>query len=259
MAAGYSAIANGGMLRRPRLITQVGSEPTESDSDGQRVISSETSAQLRRMLEGVLEPGGTASAVSVPGYVLAGKTGTAQKVEDGELLRHSLRRLVRRLRPGPEPEAAGCRDGRRAALCSHRRRGGGARIRRDRRVRAPLPGDLAPIEHSSRGPHLESPAMRLEDLLRDSASPPKSRRYERGDLRSRLRQPPCRARHALLLRPRAEPRRARVRRRGGRGGRRRARGRAAAGPGRARGPGRRRARGDGAAGGAPSGATRPRS
>ena len=35
------------------------------------------------MLEGVLEPGGTASAVSVPGYVLAGKTGTAQKVENG--------------------------------------------------------------------------------------------------------------------------------------------------------------------------------
>jgi len=83
MAAGYSAIANGGTLRRPRLITQVGSEPAESDSDGQRVISTETSAQLRRMLEGVLEPGGTASSVSVPGYVLAGKTGTAQKVEDG--------------------------------------------------------------------------------------------------------------------------------------------------------------------------------
>jgi cell division protein FtsI (penicillin-binding protein 3) len=83
MAAGYSAIANGGILRRPRLITQVGNEPAESDSEGQRVISTETSAQLRRMLEGVLEPGGTASAVSVPGYVLAGKTGTAQKVEDG--------------------------------------------------------------------------------------------------------------------------------------------------------------------------------
>jgi cell division protein FtsI (penicillin-binding protein 3) len=31
----------------------------------------------------VLEPGGTASSVSVPGYVLAGKTGTAQKVENG--------------------------------------------------------------------------------------------------------------------------------------------------------------------------------
>jgi cell division protein FtsI (penicillin-binding protein 3) len=83
MAAGYSAIANGGILRRPRLITQVGNERAEGDSEGQRVISIETSAQLRRMLEGVLEPGGTASAVSVPGYVLAGKTGTAQKVEDG--------------------------------------------------------------------------------------------------------------------------------------------------------------------------------
>jgi cell division protein FtsI (penicillin-binding protein 3) len=83
MATGYSAIANGGLLRRPRLITQVGSEPAEGEPEGERVISTETSAQLRRMLEGVLEPGGTASSVSVPGYVLAGKTGTAQKVEDG--------------------------------------------------------------------------------------------------------------------------------------------------------------------------------
>ncbi len=35
------------------------------------------------MLEGVLAPGGTASEVSVPGYTLAGKTGTAEKVVDG--------------------------------------------------------------------------------------------------------------------------------------------------------------------------------
>ena len=35
------------------------------------------------MLEGVLAPGGTASEVSVPGYTLAGKTGTAQKVVNG--------------------------------------------------------------------------------------------------------------------------------------------------------------------------------
>jgi cell division protein FtsI/penicillin-binding protein 2 len=45
------------------------------------VISQRTAGELRTMLEGVLEPGGTASSVSVPGYVLAGKTGTAQKVE----------------------------------------------------------------------------------------------------------------------------------------------------------------------------------
>ena len=53
------------------------------DTDHHRVISTRVAAQLRRMLEGVLEPGGTASSVSVPGYVLAGKTGTAQKVENG--------------------------------------------------------------------------------------------------------------------------------------------------------------------------------
>ena len=35
------------------------------------------------MLEGVLAPGGTAEEVSVPGYTLAGKTGTAQVAEDG--------------------------------------------------------------------------------------------------------------------------------------------------------------------------------
>jgi cell division protein FtsI/penicillin-binding protein 2 len=48
------------------------------------VISAGNAAKLREMLEGVLAPGGTASEVSVPGYTLAGKTGTAQKVVDGE-------------------------------------------------------------------------------------------------------------------------------------------------------------------------------
>jgi cell division protein FtsI (penicillin-binding protein 3) len=83
MAAGYAAIANGGILRRPTLIESIGGQPADQDADPHRVISPRVAAQLRRMLEGVLEPGGTASAVSVPGYVLAGKTGTAQKVENG--------------------------------------------------------------------------------------------------------------------------------------------------------------------------------
>ncbi|HEY6638443.1 MAG TPA: penicillin-binding protein 2 [Solirubrobacterales bacterium] len=83
MAAGYSAIANGGILRRPTLIKSIGGAPADEDADPHRVISPRVAAQLRRMLEGVLEPGGTASQVSVPGYVLAGKTGTAQKVENG--------------------------------------------------------------------------------------------------------------------------------------------------------------------------------
>jgi cell division protein FtsI/penicillin-binding protein 2 len=83
MATAYAAIANGGLLRRPSLIESVGGQPAEHDTAARRVLGARTAEQVRRMLEGVLEPGGTASSVSVPGYVLAGKTGTAQKVEDG--------------------------------------------------------------------------------------------------------------------------------------------------------------------------------
>ena len=82
MVAGYTAIANGGLLRRPQLIEKVGEEPVE-EPKGKRVISADVAADVREMLEGVLAPGGTASEVSVPGYTLAGKTGTAEKAEDG--------------------------------------------------------------------------------------------------------------------------------------------------------------------------------
>ena len=80
MASAYAAIANGGILRPPHIISAVGGR-TLATPRGHRVISTTTSAQLRQMLEGVLAPGGTASEVSIPGYQLAGKTGTASKVD----------------------------------------------------------------------------------------------------------------------------------------------------------------------------------
>lgn len=82
MVAGYAAIANGGMLRPPQLIKRVGEEEIH-EPKGKRVISPEVASELREMLEGVLAAGGTASEVSVPGYTLAGKTGTAQVAENG--------------------------------------------------------------------------------------------------------------------------------------------------------------------------------
>jgi cell division protein FtsI (penicillin-binding protein 3) len=82
MAAAYAAIANGGILRRPQLIERVGGEQV-SEPPGRRVIDPHVAAEVRQMLEGVLAPGGTASEVSVPGYTLAGKTGTAQVAENG--------------------------------------------------------------------------------------------------------------------------------------------------------------------------------
>jgi cell division protein FtsI (penicillin-binding protein 3) len=80
MATLYSAIANGGILRPPHIIAQVNGRPVAAPA-GHRVISTSTATEVREMLKGVLAPGGTASEVSVPGYVLAGKTGTANKID----------------------------------------------------------------------------------------------------------------------------------------------------------------------------------
>lgn len=80
MATAYSAIANGGILRPPHIIGRIGGRPV-SLPVGRRVISGLTASELRDMLKGVLAPGGTASEVSIHGYELAGKTGTASKID----------------------------------------------------------------------------------------------------------------------------------------------------------------------------------
>ncbi|MGB7686601.1 MAG: penicillin-binding protein 2 [Solirubrobacterales bacterium] len=82
MMAGYAAIANGGILKRPQLIERIGDSEIPAPK-GRRVISPAVASQVSEMLEGVLGPGGTASEVSVPGYTLAGKTGTAEVAENG--------------------------------------------------------------------------------------------------------------------------------------------------------------------------------
>ena len=82
MVQGYAAIAHGGVERPPQLVKKIGETPVH-EPKGHRVISEKTAAEVREMLEGVLGPEGTASEVSVPGYTLAGKTGTAQVAENG--------------------------------------------------------------------------------------------------------------------------------------------------------------------------------
>jgi len=86
LATALASIANGGTLMRPYLVERV------VDGYGQvieshgpevvrRVISEETAAIVTRMLEGAVEKGGTGTLAAVPGFKVAGKTGTAQKVD----------------------------------------------------------------------------------------------------------------------------------------------------------------------------------
>ena len=76
MAAAYQAIANGGVARRPHVTRDTPAPP-------HRVIKAATARKVARMLEGVLGAGGTAQEAKIPGYILAGKTGTAEKPVNG--------------------------------------------------------------------------------------------------------------------------------------------------------------------------------
>src|SRR5262245_64067235 len=86
MTTAMSTIANAGKLVTPRIIKSV------TASDGKiisslspvilrQVISSETAKQIGEALRGVVSDQGTAAAAAVPGFTIAGKTGTAQKVD----------------------------------------------------------------------------------------------------------------------------------------------------------------------------------
>jgi cell division protein FtsI (penicillin-binding protein 3)/stage V sporulation protein D (sporulation-specific penicillin-binding protein) len=82
IAMAYAAIANGGLLRVPRIVSSVGGVAVR-EPRARRILSPIVAAELRRMLEGVTAAGGTASEIQIPGYELAGKTGTANKVVHG--------------------------------------------------------------------------------------------------------------------------------------------------------------------------------
>jgi cell division protein FtsI (penicillin-binding protein 3) len=89
MAAVYAAIANDGVYQRPRLVQATvapdGTETPAAASPGRRVMSSGNAAALRQMLEAVVTVrGATGRSAAVPGYRVAGKTGTGLLNKDGK-------------------------------------------------------------------------------------------------------------------------------------------------------------------------------
>jgi cell division protein FtsI (penicillin-binding protein 3) len=89
MAAAVSSVANGGSLIEPRLVRAVlrdGTRTLVPHKVVRRTISPETAAQLTAMMEAVVERG-TAKRAQVPGYTIAGKTGTATKLVNGRYSR----------------------------------------------------------------------------------------------------------------------------------------------------------------------------
>jgi cell division protein FtsI (penicillin-binding protein 3) len=79
MARAYSAIANGGVLVRPHLIDRIDGR-TVGARHGRRVVSRRVSEQMMSMLRGVVLEG-TGTEAAIPGYTVAGKTGTAAKID----------------------------------------------------------------------------------------------------------------------------------------------------------------------------------
>jgi cell division protein FtsI (penicillin-binding protein 3) len=85
VASVYATIANGGVRLTPKLVESTtgpnGVTVPTAPSQAVRVVSAEVAKQVSDMLEGVTTDQGTAPLARIPGYRVAGKTGTAQRAD----------------------------------------------------------------------------------------------------------------------------------------------------------------------------------
>jgi cell division protein FtsI (penicillin-binding protein 3) len=78
LASAYAAIANGGVWVQPHIVSRVGGRVLRHFVH-RRIVSRSIDAELKSMLTGVVdEHGATGTAAAIPGYTVAGKTGTGQ-------------------------------------------------------------------------------------------------------------------------------------------------------------------------------------
>jgi cell division protein FtsI (penicillin-binding protein 3) len=80
MVAAYGAIANNGVWVQPHLVEKIGDGRARAP-ERRRIVTTRTAVQVRRMLREVVEEG-SGTAAQIPGYRIAGKTGTAAKPDE---------------------------------------------------------------------------------------------------------------------------------------------------------------------------------
>lgn len=84
-----ATLANDGVRVKPRLLKAVLDRENEKALDlepdeRERVVSKDTALLMKAMLTGVVSPEGTARRAAIPGYAVAGKTGTSRKILEGQ-------------------------------------------------------------------------------------------------------------------------------------------------------------------------------
>lgn len=103
MVSAYATIGNGGVRVTPHLVAKVGNKRVRSRA-GKRVVSGHTATRMMSMFRDVVLDG-TGTEAAIPGYTVAGKTGTAQKAERGRYVRKYVASFVG-LVPARKPRLA---------------------------------------------------------------------------------------------------------------------------------------------------------
>jgi cell division protein FtsI/penicillin-binding protein 2 len=103
MIAAYAAIGNRGILRVPRLVERIDDHAVKREA-GRRIVSRHTADRMMAMFRDVVVEG-TGTEAAIPGYTVAGKTGTAQKAENGRYVSKYVASFVG-LVPAEKPQLA---------------------------------------------------------------------------------------------------------------------------------------------------------
>jgi len=119
LAAALGALANGGMLYRPRIALEIrdatGRPVVQYRKRRRRVVSGASARRVIQMMRTVVEKGGTGEEAALDGYSVAGKTGTAQKVaatsaKRAKALAEAAARAAQNGKPPPKKKPSGYAD-----------------------------------------------------------------------------------------------------------------------------------------------------